>query len=121
MGGPGQRPGAWLHRPALAGWVGIIAAERTGSPGISVLGIPRHPMQAADADQARRLGAAAYHAASVPGDLSAAEALLADAWRACPDLLPPAETALATAFVLLHGDGDRGRAPGAAAVPAERT
>ena len=78
-------------------------------------------MQAADADQARRLGAATYHAASVTGDLSAAEALLADAWRACPDLLPPAETALATAFVLLHGDGDRGRAPGAAAVPAERT
>jgi DNA-binding CsgD family transcriptional regulator len=58
------------------------------------------------ADRARRLAAAAYHAASVTGDLSAAEALLADARRADPDAELSAETALATAFVLLHGDGD---------------
>src|SRR5262249_13715230 len=66
---------------------------------------------ATDADQARRFGTAAYIAASVNGDLNAAEALLADAWRASPDLLPPAETALATRFVLLHGDGDFTGAP----------
>ena len=37
-----------------------------------------------DAGQARRLATAAYLAASVAGDLGAAEALLADARRACP-------------------------------------
>jgi DNA-binding CsgD family transcriptional regulator len=57
-------------------------------------------------DQERRLAAAAYRSASVTGDLSAAEALLADARRAGPGAGPSAETALATAFVLLHGDGD---------------
>lgn len=59
-----------------------------------------------DAGEARRLAVAAYLAANVNGDLGAAEALLADARRACPDRVPSAETALATAFVLVHGDGD---------------
>jgi DNA-binding CsgD family transcriptional regulator len=53
-----------------------------------------------------RLATAAYLAASVLGDLSAAEALLAEARRACPGARMSAEMALATAFVLLHSDGD---------------
>lgn len=100
----------FIARRLPADRIGLIAAERTGAPGLSVVDIPRYQMQPRDADQARRLGTAAYQAASITGDLSAAEALLADAWRACPDLLPPPETALATAFVLLHGDGDLGAA-----------
>jgi DNA-binding CsgD family transcriptional regulator len=60
---------------------------------------------AGDVGQARRLATAAYLAASVIGDLAAAEALLADARRACPGEMS-AEIAFATAFVLLHGDGD---------------
>jgi len=57
-------------------------------------------------DGARRLATEAYLAASVAGDLGRAEALLANARRADLDHLPSAETALATAFVVLHGDGD---------------
>lgn len=86
--------------------VGIIAAERTGASRLPALDIPRYEMQPTDVNQARRLATAAYLAASGTGDLSAAEALLAGAWRACLDLAPPAEIALATAFMLLHRDGD---------------
>ena len=96
----------FIARRLPVGRVGLIVAERAGGSRLQALDIPRYEMQPRDADQARRLGTAAYQAASITGDLSAAEALLADAWRACPDLLPPAETALATAFVLLYGDGD---------------
>jgi DNA-binding CsgD family transcriptional regulator len=86
--------------------VGIIAAERTGASRLPVLDMPRYEMRPTEVDQTRRLATAAYLAASVTGDLSAAEALLADAWRACADVVPPAEVALATGFGLLHGDGD---------------
>lgn len=55
---------------------------------------------------ARRLATAAYLAASALGDLTAAEALLADARRVCAGTEGPPEIALATAFVLLHSDGD---------------
>jgi DNA-binding CsgD family transcriptional regulator len=68
--------------------------------------VPRQSQDRGDAGHARRLAIAAYLAASSTGDLSAAEDLLADARRACLDLVPPPEIALATAFVLLHGDGD---------------
>jgi DNA-binding CsgD family transcriptional regulator len=86
--------------------VGIVAAERTGASRLPALDIPRYEMQPTHVNQARRLATAAYLAASVTGDLSVAEALLAGAWRACPDRVPPAEIALATGFGLLHGDGD---------------
>src|ERR1700722_7816354 len=66
----------------------------------------RQPRDCGGAGHARRLATAAYLAASIAGDLSEAEDLLADARRACQDIAPPAEIALAAAFVLLHGDGD---------------
>ena len=64
-------------------------------------------------DQARRVAAAACLHTAVTGDLrsaeallGSAEALLADARHAHPDLTAPAETVVAAAFVLLNGDGD---------------
>ena len=68
--------------------------------------VPRQPQDGGEPGPARRLATAAYLAASVIGDLGAAEALLADARRARPGPVQSAETAFATAFVLLHGDGD---------------
>jgi DNA-binding CsgD family transcriptional regulator len=68
--------------------------------------VPRQSQERAAPGNARRLATAAYVAASITGDLSVAEDLLADARRACLNAVPPAEIALATAFVLLHGDGD---------------
>jgi DNA-binding CsgD family transcriptional regulator len=68
--------------------------------------VPRPRPDRGDADQERRLAAAAHLAVSVYGDLGAAEALLAQARRACPDPGRSAEIAVATALVLLHGDGD---------------
>jgi DNA-binding CsgD family transcriptional regulator len=55
---------------------------------------------------ARRLATAAYLAASVLGDLGSAEALVGDARRACRGSETSAETDFATAFALLHADGD---------------
>jgi DNA-binding CsgD family transcriptional regulator len=60
----------------------------------------------AASDPDRRLTTAAYLAAHVLGDLPAAEALLSDARQLSPGGESAAETAFATAFVLLHGDGD---------------
>jgi DNA-binding CsgD family transcriptional regulator len=57
-------------------------------------------------DRARRLAGAAYFGANVTGDLRAAEALLAAARHADPGRAAPVETAIATSFVLLNGDGD---------------
>jgi AAA ATPase domain len=82
------------------------AIEPDGGAASLLVQVPRRPQDRGDGSQARRLATAAYLAASVLGDLGAAEALLADARRACPGPLPSAETAFATAFVLLHGDGD---------------
>jgi DNA-binding CsgD family transcriptional regulator len=56
--------------------------------------------------QARRLATAAYVAASVLGDLGAAETLIGDARRAWRGGETPAETEFAAAFALLHGDGN---------------
>jgi DNA-binding CsgD family transcriptional regulator len=84
-------------------------AGADSGPGEAAGVAERRPGQSrdrADSGQARRLATAAYLAASVLGDLAAAEALLSDARRACPGGEPPAETAFATACVLLHGDGD---------------
>jgi DNA-binding CsgD family transcriptional regulator len=57
-------------------------------------------------DQARRLAGAAYLGTEVTGDLRDAEALLAAARRAHPDLEASVEAAHGAALVLLNGDGD---------------
>ncbi len=94
-------------QPERRAWHLTEADVELGGEGASTLApVPRQPQETDDPDQARRLATAAYLTASVDGDLSAAETLLADARRACPGGEPSAETALATAFVLLHGDGD---------------
>src|SRR5271170_3818214 len=52
--------------------VEMIAAERTGASRLPALGIARYEMRPIDVNQARRLGTAAYLAASSTGDLNAA-------------------------------------------------
>jgi DNA-binding CsgD family transcriptional regulator len=98
-------------QPERRAWHLAEADIDLGGEGASALApVPRQPREPGDPDQARRLATAAYLTASVDGDLSAAETLLADARRACPGVEPSAESAFATAFVLLHGDGDVGAA-----------
>jgi DNA-binding CsgD family transcriptional regulator len=89
---------------ALLELPGEFSEQHAPVPALLPLSGP--PREAGDAGQARRLAAAAYRAASVAGDLNAAETLLAGARQASPGPEPSAEIALATAFVLLHGDGD---------------
>ncbi|HEY0935961.1 MAG TPA: LuxR C-terminal-related transcriptional regulator [Trebonia sp.] len=90
---------AWHLAEAATEPVRGVAVLRSPAPG--------HPRDRGHAGRARRLAAAAYLAANVIGDLEAAEILLASSRRACPDILESStEAALATAFVLLHGDGD---------------
>jgi DNA-binding CsgD family transcriptional regulator len=88
--------------------VGLVAAERTGASRLAALDGSGCQVRLIDdeADRTRRLAIAAHRTASVTGDLGTAEALLADARRACPGAEPSAENAIATAFVVLHGDGD---------------
>jgi DNA-binding CsgD family transcriptional regulator len=93
-------------QPERSAWHLAAAIEPDGRVAGRPARVPRQPQDCGAPGHARRLATAAYLAASIAGDLSAAEDLLADARRACPDLAPPAEIALATAFVLLHGDGD---------------
>ena len=93
-------------QPERRAWHLAAAIEPEGSGAVLPAPAPSQQRHRGDAGHARRLATAAYLAASIAGDLSTAEDLLADARRACPDLVPPAEIALATAFVLLHGDGD---------------
>jgi DNA-binding CsgD family transcriptional regulator len=69
-------------------------------------GAAGQPRDHRETGQPRRLATAAYLAASVLGDLGAAEALVGDARRACRGGETSAETDFATAFVLLHADGD---------------
>jgi DNA-binding CsgD family transcriptional regulator len=56
--------------------------------------------------RARRLAVAAYVGASVGGELRRAKALLAGVRRADPGLSGSVEAAVATSYVLMHGDGD---------------
>jgi DNA-binding CsgD family transcriptional regulator len=104
----------------VAGYLLLLAVrEGTGDLSLHLAGVAIRPAGGAAVplgqlaprerdrgDAARRLAAGAYRAASVDGDLREAESLLADARHTGPAPLPSAETALATAFVLLHGDGD---------------
>jgi DNA-binding CsgD family transcriptional regulator len=82
------------------------AVEPDGGMAGPLAPVPCPSQDRGDAGQGPRLATAAYLAASVLGDLAAAEALLADARRVCPGSGLSAEMALATAFMLLHGDGD---------------
>ena len=93
-------------QPERRAWHLAAAIEPDGGVTGPPAQVPRPQQDCGTAGHARRLATAAYLAASIAGDLSAAEDLLADARRACPDPVPPAEIAFATAFVLLHGDGD---------------
>lgn len=93
-------------QPGRRAWHLAGAAIEHGRAAAAALTRPPRQQGGGDAGQARRLATAAYLAANVVGDLNAAEVLLADARRASPGREPSAEIALATAGVLLHGDGD---------------
>lgn len=80
--------------------------QRGGSDGAVAALIRASDLSPAARDRARRLADAAYISANVTGDLRHAEALLADARHADPARTSSAETAIATSFVLLNGDGD---------------
>lgn len=58
------------------------------------------------ADRARRLAEAAYVGAHLAGELRNASALLVDARRADPEQGGALQAAIATAYLLLSGDGD---------------
>ena len=75
--------------------VGAVAALKRAS-GLSPLA----------ADRSRRLADAAYIGARIGGDIHNAPQLLTDARRADPDMGLSLREALATAYVLLHSDGD---------------